>query len=135
MEVVFVILVISIIISSFLSIFLIKDEILGGSFEGVKEEIEDTVDEVKRRVERVKEEIEDVKKAGENIIEQSKDIAGAIKGDNRKGRKKKITKNYLNSLKKSEICEKVKEECNIELDIKIKKSILVNKAYTLINKR
>ncbi len=138
MEAVVIILIIAIVVSTIISVLSIKNEFsvdYSEKIEDIKDEVEGVLEEAKRRVGRVKEELEDVKEAGKDVIEQSKDIVEAVKGDKRKGRKKKATKSYLNSLKKSDICKKVKEECDVELDSKMKKSTLVNKAYTLINKK
>jgi len=138
MELVVIILIIAITVSTIMSVLSIKNEFsveYSEKVEDIKEEVEGVLQEAKRRVERVKEELGDVKEAGKDIIEQSKDVVEAVKGDKRKGRRKKATKSYLNSLKKSDICKKVKEECGVELDSKMKKSTLVNKAYTLINKK
>ncbi len=138
MGTVVIILIIAIVISTIVSAISLKNEFsvdYSEKIEDIKDEVEGVLEEAKRRVGRVKEELEDVKEAGKDVIEQSKDIVEAVKGDKRKGRKKKATKSYLNSLKKSDICKKVKEECGVELDSKMKKSTLVNKAYTLINKK
>jgi uncharacterized protein YoxC len=53
------------------------------------EETNEVVKEVKVRVKRVKEEVSDVVKASKEVVKQVKDIGGAVKGENRKGRKPK----------------------------------------------
>ena len=51
-----------------------------------------TVEEVKARAKNVKKEIKDVKEAVAEVGNQMGDVAGAVKGAKRKGRKKKIVK-------------------------------------------
>lgn len=72
----------------------IKDEdgdfipdVVEDKVEDIKEDVAEVKAEVKRRVKRVKEEIKDVKEAGQNLVEQTKDVADAVKGKPRRGRK------------------------------------------------
>ena len=63
--------------------------------DGIPDEVEDTVKEVKRRAKRVKEELGDIADAAKDVIDQAGDIGDAVKGKPRKGRKpraKKATK-------------------------------------------
>ena len=60
--------------------------------DGIPDEVEDTVKEVKRRAKRVKEELKDVKDAAKDVVDQVGDIAGAVKGKPRKGRKPRAKK-------------------------------------------
>ena len=63
--------------------------------DGIPDEVEDTVKEVKRRAKRVKEELKDVADAAKDVVDQAGDVAKAVKGKPRKGRKpraKKTTK-------------------------------------------
>ena len=63
--------------------------------DGIPDQVEDTVKEVKRRAKRVKEELKDVADATKDVVEQVGDIKEAVKGKPRKGRKpraKKTTK-------------------------------------------
>ena len=60
--------------------------------DGIPDEVEDTVKEVKRRAKRVKEELKDVADAAKDVVEQAGDVAGAIKGKPRKGRKPRAKK-------------------------------------------
>ena len=63
--------------------------------DGIPDEAEDTVKEVKRRAKRVKEELGDIADAAKDVIDQAGDIGDAVKGKPRKGRKpraKKATK-------------------------------------------
>lgn len=52
-----------------------------------KEVVEKTTTEVKRRARRVKQELNDVAEAAKDVVEQAADVAGAVKGNPRKGRK------------------------------------------------
>ena len=56
----------------------------------IPDEIEDSVEEVKRRAKNVKKELKDVKNAAKNLASQSKDVIDAVKGKKRKGRKPKV---------------------------------------------
>jgi hypothetical protein len=60
--------------------------------DGIPDEVEDTVKEVKRRAKRVKEELKDVADAAKDVVDQVGDVAGAVKGKPRKGRKPKSKK-------------------------------------------
>lgn len=57
--------------------------------EDVKKTVKKTTKEVKRRAKRVKEELKDVADAAGDVVDQTKDIAAAVKGKPRKGRKPK----------------------------------------------
>jgi len=61
--------------------------------EQVEEKVSVAKKEVKRRVKRVKQELQDVKDASEEVLSQVKDVAGAVKGSKRKGRKSNKTVN------------------------------------------
>ena len=56
----------------------------------IPDEVEDTIEEVKRRAKNVKKELKDVKNAAKNLANQSKDVIDAAKGKKRKGRKPKV---------------------------------------------
>ena len=60
--------------------------------DGIPDEVEDTVKEVKRRAKRVKEELSDVKDAIKDVADQAGDIGAAVKGKPRKGRKPRAKK-------------------------------------------
>ena len=60
--------------------------------EDVKEAVEKTTKEVKRRAKRVKEELKDVADAAKDVVEQVGDIKEAVKGKPRKGRKPRAKK-------------------------------------------
>lgn len=114
------------------------DEKIEETIEDVKEEIDDVVEEVERRYNRVKEEIEDVKESASEVVKQVDDVAKAVGGSKRKGRKpstKKITKSALRAMKKAELIAKAKKEFKVTLDSKLTKSNLVNKVYELYHKK
>ena len=60
--------------------------------EEVTEAVKNTTKEVKRRAKPVKEEIQDIGGAAKELANQVGDVAGAVKGKPRTGRKKKATK-------------------------------------------
>ena len=67
--------------------------------DGIPDEIEDAVDdvkstakEVKRRAKLVKEELKDIGGAAKELVNQVGDVGKAVKGKPRAGRKKKSTK-------------------------------------------
>jgi hypothetical protein len=67
--------------------------------DGIPDEVEDAVEdvkatakEVKRRAKRVKEELGDIGGAVKDVAEQVGDVAQAVKGKPRKGRKPKAKK-------------------------------------------
>lgn len=91
--------------------------------EGVnkaKRKVNKTVKSVKTRVKNVKDEIEDV-------VEELQDVAQAIKG--------KPTKSKLNSLTKQQLIDAAKQDHGADFDLSVKKSTLVNKVYSLYNKK
>jgi len=57
-----------------------------------KSAVKKTTSEVKRRAKRVKEELNDVKDAAIDVVDQVGDVAGAVKGKPRKGRKPRAKK-------------------------------------------
>lgn len=107
----------------------------------VDEKVEETIDEIDRRVDRVKEEIADVKEAASEVVDQIDDVAKAVGGSKRRGRKpkkttsNKVTKTSLRSLTKQELIKRAKKDHNVSLDPKLTKSNLVNKLYELNHKK
>ena len=61
--------------------------------EQVEEKISTAKRQLKLRVKKVKQELQDVKDASEEVLSQAKDVAGAVKGSKRKGRKSNKTVN------------------------------------------
>ena len=114
------------------------DEKIEEKVDDIKEDFDDVVEEVKRRYNRVKEEIDDVKESTSEVIKQVDDVAKAVGGSKRKGRKPsttKITKSALRVMKKAELLKTAKKEFKIDLDSKLTKSNLVNKVYELYHKK
>ena len=114
------------------------DEKIEEKVDDIKEDFDNVVEEVKRRYNRVKEEIDDVKESASEVIKQVDDVAKAVGGSKRKGRKpstNKITKSALRSMKKAELITTAKKEFKIDLDSKLTKSNLVNKVYELYHKK
>ena len=114
------------------------DEKIEEKVDDIKEDFDDVVEEVKRRYTRVKEEIDDVKESTSEVIKQVDDVAKAVGGSKRKGKKPsttKITKSALRVMKKAELLKTAKKEFKMDLDSKLTKSNLVNKVYELYHKK
>jgi len=62
-------------------------DVVEDKVEDAKEAVKKTAKEVKRRARRVKEELKDVADAAKDVVDQAGDVAGAVKGNPRKGRK------------------------------------------------
>ena len=88
--------------------------------DDIKNDVKATVKKAKTRVKKVKEEIGDV-------IEELGDVVSAIQG--------KPTKTKLNKLTKQQLVDSTKNDHGVELDPSVKKSTLVNKVYTIYNKK
>ena len=111
----------------------------------VDEKVKETTDEFITRYNRVKQEVQDiqyefndVKESATNVIKQVDDVAKAVGGSKRKGRKPsttKITKSTLRVMKKAELLKTAKKEFKMDLDSKLTKSNLVNKVYELYHKK
>ena len=61
------------------------------------------------------------------VVEELSDVVSAIKG--------KPTKTKLNKLTKKELVDSTKADYGEDLDISVKKSTLVNKVYSIYNKK
>ena len=103
----------------------IKDEdgdliadVVEDKVEDIKEDVQEVVKKTKTRVKKVKEEVQDV-------VEELGDVVSAIKG--------KPTKSKLNSLTKQQLVDAVKQDHDVDLDVSVKKSTLVNKVYGIYN--
>ena len=97
----------------------IPDEI-EDAIEDVKDDVKETVQKAKTRVKKVKAEISDV-------VEELSDVVSAIQG--------KPTKTKLNKLTKQQLVDSTKSDHGVELDPSVKKSTLVNKVYSIYNKK
>ena len=114
------------------------DEKIEEKVDDIKDDFDDVIEEVERRYNRVKEEFNDVKESATNVIKQVDDVAKAVGGSKRKGRKPsttKITKSTLRTMKKDELIETAKAQFKSDLDPKLTKSNLVNKVYELYHKK
>ena len=105
----------------------IKDEdgdliadVVEDKVEDIKEDVEATVKKAKARVKKVKAEIKDV-------VDELGDVVSAIQG--------KPTKTKLNQLTKQQLVDSTKADHGVELDPSVKKSTLVNKVYSIYNKK
>jgi gas vesicle protein len=100
------------------------------------EDVKKTAKEVKRRAKRVAEEAKDVADAVKEVVEQSKDVIEAAQGGKRKGKKvSKMTKAKLRGMNKGELVDLAKVEFNVEFDLSLTKTNLINKVYELYNKK
>jgi len=95
-------------------------DVVEDKVEDIKDDVQKTVKKAKARVKKVKDEIEDV-------VEELSDVVSAIKG--------KPTKSKLNGLTKQQLVDSAKADHDVELDITVKKSTLVNKVYSIYNKK
>src|SRR6056300_4153 len=108
-----------------------KGKIKDSDGDFIPDVVEDKVDEVKGKVQKkvktVKTRVKNVKDEIEDVIEEVQDVVQAIKG--------KITKSKLTSLTKQQLIDAAKTPHNVELDVTVKKSTLVNKVYSLYNNK
>jgi len=95
-------------------------DVVEDKVDEIEEKVQKKVKAVKTRVQKVKDEIEDV-------VDELNDVVSAIKG--------KPTKSKLNSLTKQQLVDSAKADHDVELDITVKKSTLVNKVYSIYNKK
>jgi hypothetical protein len=93
----------------------------------IPDEIEDAVEDVKKVAKTVKRRAKRVKAELKDVAGELQDVVQAIKG--------KPTKSKLNSLTKQQLVDAAKQDHGIDLDLSIKKSTLVNKVYSLYNKK
>ena len=95
-------------------------DVIEDKVEDIKDDVKSTVKKAKARVKKVKAEISDV-------VEELGDVVSAIQG--------KPTKTKLNTLTKQQLVDSAKADHGVELDPSVKKSTLVNKVYTIYNKK
>mgnify|MGYP001626790758 FL=1 len=93
----------------------------------IPDEIEDAVEDVKKVAKTVKRRAKKVKAELKDVAGELQDVVQAIKG--------KPTKSKLNSLTKQQLIDAAKKDHGADLDLSIKKSTLVNKVYSLYNKK
>ena len=108
-----------------------KGKIKDSDGDFIPDVVEDKVDEVKGKVQKkvkaVKTRVKNVKDELEDVVEELEDVFQAIKG--------KVTKSKLNSLTKQQLVDAAKKDHGTDLDVSVKKSTLVNKVYSLYNKK
>lgn len=108
-----------------------KGKIADSDGDFIPDVVEDKVDEVKGKVQKkvkaVKTRVKNVKDEIEDVVEELGDVVSAIKG--------KPTKTKLNGLTKKQLIDSAKADHGEDLDISVKKSTLVNKVYSIYNKK
>ena len=108
-----------------------KGKIKDSDGDFIPDVVEDKVDEVKGKVQKkvkaVKTRVKNVKDEIEDVVEEIQDVFQAVKG--------KVTKSKLNSFTKDQLVQAAKTDHGVELDSSVKKSTLVNKVYSLYNKK
>ena len=110
------------------TIYLIKQgKIKDSDGDFIPDVVEEKVEDVKEVVEETKKRVKKVKKEVEDVIEEVQDVVSAING--------KPTKSKLNSLTKQDLVNSAKADHGVDLDVSIKKTTLVNKVYSLYNKK
>ena len=108
-----------------------KGKIKDSDGDFIPDVVEDKVDEIEAKVQKkvkaVKTRVQNVKDEIEDVVEELGDVVSAIKG--------KPTKSKLNSLTKQQLVDSAKADHGADLDISVKKSTLVNKVYSIYNKK
>ena len=102
-------------------------DLIADDIEDAIEDVKEVADKVKKTVKTVKTRAKKVKAEIEDVVDELQDVVQAIKG--------KPTKSKLNSLTKKQLVDAAKQDHSTDLDISIKKSTLVNKVYSLYNKK
>ena len=97
------------------------------TIDDIKEEVNEAKAKVKKTVKQVKTRVNKVKDELEDVVEELSDVLSAIKG--------KPTKSKLNALTKKQLVDSAKKDFSAELEYSTKKSTLVNKVYSLYNKK
>ena len=93
----------------------------------IPDEIEDAVEDVKKVAKTVKRRAKKVKAELKDVAGELQDVIQAFKG--------KPTKSKLNSLTKQQLIDAAKKDHGADFDLTVKKSTLVNKVYSLYNKK
>ena len=131
MKTILVILGIGVIAAGVIYFLIKKGKIKDSDGDFIPDVVEDKVDEVKGKVQKkvkaVKTRVKNVKDEIEDVVEELEDVFQAIKG--------KVTKSKLNSLTKQQLVDAAKKDHGTDLDVSVKKSTLVNKVYSLYNKK
>ena len=102
-------------------------DLIADDIEDAIEDVKEVAGKVKKTVKTVKTRAKKVKAELEDVVDELQDVVQAIKG--------KPTKSKLNSLTKQQLIDAAKKDHGADLDLSIKKSTLVNKVYSLYNKK
>ena len=124
MKTILVILGIGVIAAGVIYFLIKKGKIKDSDGDFIPDVVEDEVDKVKGKVQK---KVKAVKTRVKNVKDEIEDVFQAIKG--------KVTKSKLNSLTKQQLVDAAKKDHKTDLDISVKKSTLVNKVYSLYNKK
>jgi len=108
-----------------------KGKIKDSDGDFIPDVVEDKVDEIEAKVQKkvkaVKTRVKNVKDEIEDVVDEIEEVFQAIKG--------KVTKSKLNSMTKQQLIDAAQTDHGVELDGSVKKSTLVNKVYSLYNKK
>lgn len=102
-------------------------DLIADDIEDVIEDVKEVAGKVKKTVKTVKTRAKKVKAELEDVVDELQDVVQAIKG--------KPTKSKLNSLTKQQLIDAAKKDHGADFDLTVKKSTLVNKVYSLYNKK
>jgi len=131
MQTILIILAVLAIVGGVGYVLIKKGKIADSDGDFIPDVVEDKVDEIEEKVQKkvkaVKTRVKNVKDEIEDVVEEIEDVVQAIKG--------KVTKSKLNSLTKQQLIDAAKQDFDVELDGSVKKSTLVNKVYSLYNKK
>jgi len=119
--------------------FLIKTGKIGdrdGDYiaDGIEDTIDDVKDEVNKAKAKVNKKVKAVKARVDNVIDELEDVGEEI-SDVLAAIKGKPTKSKLNALTKKQLIDSAQKDHSVELENATKKSTLVNKVYSLYNKK
>lgn len=85
------------------------------------------LDDLKVTAKEIEQDIKEGVREIKEVIEDVSEVVSFIKG--------KVTKSKLNSLTKQQLIDSAKADHKVDLDSSAKKSVLVNKVYSLYNKK
>ena len=100
---------------------------IADDIEDAIEDVKEVANKVKKTVKTVKTRAKKIKDELEDVVDELQDVIQAFKG--------KPTKSKLNSLTKQQLIDAAKKDHSTDFDLSVKKSTLVNKVYSLYNKK
>ena len=100
---------------------------IADDIEDAIEDVKEVANKVKKTVKTVKTRAKKIKDQLEDVVDELQDVVQAFKG--------KPTKSKLNSLTKQQLIDAAKKDHSTDFDLSVKKSTLVNKVYSLYNKK